>query len=64
MAYLRILHKSGTKYFYIMRSVRSGKKVTPKVLEYLGKEPAPERLKRALAYWQVKWKPDTGRRTR
>ncbi len=54
MAYLRILHKSGTRYFYIMRSVRKGKKVTPKVLEYLGRDPDPKRLKRALAYWRIK----------
>ena len=59
MAYLRILHKSGTRYFYIMRSVREGKRVIPKMLEYLGKEPAPARLKRALRYWGVK-KPRVG----
>jgi len=58
MAYLRILHKSGTRYFYIMRSVRTGKKVRPKVLEYLGKEPAPTRLRKALVYWGVKAKGD------
>ena len=64
MAYLRILSKSGTRYFYIMRSVRMGKKVVPKVLEYLGKEPAPARLKRALGYWEVKWRPGKGGRRR
>ena len=62
MAYLRILSKSGTRYFYIMRSVRKGKQVFPKVLEYLGKEPGPIRLKRAMVYWQVKRKPGKGRR--
>lgn len=62
MAYLRILHKSGTRYFYIMRSIRNGRRVFPKVMEYLGKEPAPARLKRALAYWQVKRRPGKGGR--
>jgi hypothetical protein len=53
MAYLRILRKSGTQYVYIMRSVRKGQRVIPKVLEYLGRDPDPVRLKRALAYWRV-----------
>jgi len=42
MAHLRILHKSGTRRSSIMRSVRKGKKVIPKVLECWGEEPAPE----------------------
>jgi len=63
MAYLRVLEKkSGLKYFYIMRSIRKGDKVIPKVCEYLGRDPDPKRLKRALAYWGVK--PSPKRRSR
>jgi hypothetical protein len=72
MAYLRILkRRGGLRYFYIMRSVRKADKVIPKVCEYLGRDPDPKRLKRALAYWGAKAKPgkrrsrivnDTGRR--
>jgi hypothetical protein len=56
MAYLRILHKSGTTYYYIIRSERRGNKVRSRILEYLGREPDPKRLKRAMEYWGVKEK--------
>lgn len=65
MAYLR-RHRApnGTTYLYIMRSVRKGEKVTPKVCEYLGREDQidPKRLKRALTYWGVNTKPGKGGR--
>lgn len=48
--------------FYITKSVRKGDNVYPKTLEYLGRDPGPARLKRALAYWRVKRKPGKGRR--
>ena len=54
MAYLRILRKDGRRYFYIMKSVRKDDRVLTKTLEYLGREPDPRRLKRALQYWGVK----------
>ncbi len=54
MAYLRILRKVGRRYYYILRSERRGGKVTSRVLEYLGRDPDPKRLKRALEYWGVK----------
>ena len=55
MAYLRVIERpSGAKYFYIMKSVRKRDKVYPKVCEYLGRDPDPKRLKRALWYWRVK----------
>lgn len=57
MAYLRIKTVKRAHYFYIMKSVRRGEKVSGKVLEYLGRDPAPARLKRALTYWGVKAKP-------
>ena len=56
MAYLRKLSVDGRTYFYIMKSVRKGKKVSGKVLEYLGRDPDPKRLKRALKYWGVRSK--------
>ena len=56
MAYLRKHRINGRTYIYIMKSVRKGKKVSGKVLEYLGRDPDPKRLKRALEYWGVKRK--------
>ena len=63
MAYLRRYRApNGTIYLYIMRSVRKGEKVTPKVCEYLGREDQidQKRLKKALTYWGVKAKPGKG----
>ena len=51
MAYLRILKG---RYYYIMRSVRHGDKVEARITEYLGINPEPRELKRALTYWRVK----------
>ena len=51
MAYLRILNG---RYYYIMRSVRHGDKVESRIAEYLGRDPEPRELKRALTYWRVK----------
>ena len=64
MAYLRIKTVKGARYFYIMRSVRrhGAPYPVPVILEYLGREPEPARVRRALAYWQVKRKPSKGRR--
>ena len=56
MAYLRISKVGKAHYYYIMKSIRRGKKVSGKVLEYLGRDPDPKRLRRALAYWGVKAK--------
>jgi len=64
MAYLRILERDGRRYFYILRSVRQGKKVTPKLLEYLGRDPDPARLKAAMRYWKVGTKPKGKGRSR
>ncbi len=56
MAYLRVKKagKGRHSYVYIMESRRSGDKVRTKILEYLGKSPSKERLRRALRYWGVK----------
>jgi hypothetical protein len=61
MAYLKRLLKGRYEYLYIVRSERKGNRVIPRVLEYLGRDPDPKRLKRALAYWHVK---ETRRRPR
>ena len=55
MAYLRRTTVDGHIYIYICTSVRHGKKVSGRVLEYLGREDKldPKRLKRALDYWRV-----------
>ncbi len=54
MAYLRVIRgPSGAEYFYIMKSVRRGAKVSGKMLEYLGRDPDPKRLQAALKYWKV-----------
>ena len=62
MAYLVIKAVKGHRYFYILKSVRKGAKVYPKTLEYLGRDPDPKRLKRALEYWGVKAKSGKGGR--
>jgi hypothetical protein len=62
MAYLRISHINGHCYYYIVRSQRTGTRVRSKVLEYLGRDPHPARLKKAMVYWGVKEKPGKGKR--
>ncbi len=57
MAYLRKQRVAARTYYYILKSVRRGGKVTSKMLEYLGRDPDPKKLKRALVYWGVKSKP-------
>jgi len=54
MAYLSVKRISGHRYVYIVKSVRKGAKVVPRILEYFGRDPDPARLKRALRYWRVK----------
>lgn len=57
MAYQRIIKReSGARYYYIMRSVRKGRKVESRIAEYLGESPDPERLRRACEYWKFKMK--------
>jgi len=63
MAYLKRQRIGQRTYFYVMQSVRSGDKVTKKVLEYLGRDPDPKRLRAALRYWKVKTSPRTARRS-
>lgn len=53
MAYLRISKRGKRRYCYIVQSVRGADTVKQKVLEYLGRDPDPVRLKRAMAYWRV-----------
>ena len=65
MAYLkRVTIGSGT-YCYIVKSIRRGDKVSPKVLEYLGRADKldPKRLRRACEYWGVT-KPGEGGKQR
>ncbi len=61
MAYLERKRINGAAYFYIMQSFRRGGKVKRRILEYLGRDPDPKRLKRALAYWGVTMKGKRGR---
>ena len=63
MAYLRIQRKGNTAYYMIQKNERRGGKVVQRILEYLGRDPDPEKLKRALAYWKAKPKAE-GRRDR
>ena len=57
MAFLRIMKPSGRgSYYYIVESRRKGDRIRQKVLEYLGRDPDPEKLKRALRYWRVRSK--------
>ena len=57
MAFLRKQLKGNTYYYTVVESRRRNGKVTQKILEYLGRDPDPKRLKRALEYWRVKVKP-------
>ena len=54
MAFMRIKKMGNGRYFYIVENRRRGDKVRQKVLEYLGRDPNPARLRRALRYWGVK----------
>ena len=54
MAYLRISKRGKRRYYYIVEARRSSGTPRQKTLEYLGRDPEPKRLKRALAYWGVK----------
>ncbi len=56
MSFLRIKRVGEARYYYIVKSVRKGDEVIPRILEYLGRDPEPARLKRALTYWGVKAK--------
>ena len=53
MAYLERKRVKGRTYCYIMQSYRQGGKVKRRILEYLGRDPDPKRLKAALRYWKV-----------
>ena len=56
MAYLRKRHIYCKEYFYIVATKRLKKsgKTKQVTLEYLGRDPDPKRLRRALEYWGVK----------
>ncbi len=61
MAFLRVLIRSASGggkrcYYYIVESHRRRGTVVQRTLEYLGRDPDPKRLKRALVYWGVKAK--------
>ena len=56
MAYLAIKRVKGFRYYYVMRSERTAKGPRAKLLEYLGRDPDPKRLRKALTYWGVKRK--------
>ena len=62
MAHLKIKLIGNGTYYYIVQSYRREGKVKQKILEYLGRDPDPKRLKRALDYWGVKDKPKKGGR--
>ena len=53
MAYLVKRKAPSGHYHYIMQSKRKGATVTNRILEYLGRDPDPATLKRALVYWRV-----------
>lgn len=57
MAHLKVKQLGRGRYYYIVQSVRRGGKVTQKILEYLGRDPDPKRLKKAMTYWGVKKMP-------
>ena len=58
MAFLRAQRKRSGHYYLIVKNERRGGRVVQRCLEYLGKDPSEERLRRALHYWNVKPKRD------
>jgi len=62
MAYLRIQRRGKARYYMILRTQRRGERVVQTCLEYLGHDPDPKRLRRALVYWGVKAKSARGGR--
>ena len=62
MAFLRKRRMGRGTYYYVVENRRRGGEVRQKILEYLGRDPDPKRLKRALRYWGVKAKPGKGKR--
>ena len=54
MAHLKRVNVRGRIYLYIVQSRRRSGRVTTKILEYLGRDPDPQRLQRAKRYWGVK----------
>ncbi len=62
MAHLKRVNNQGRIYYYIVQSRRRSGRVTTKILEYLGRDPEPQRLQRAKRYWGVKPGPMTNRR--
>ena len=53
MAFLRKQLKGKSVYYYIVVNRRRGGKTVQRVCEYLGRDPDPKRLKRAMRYWKV-----------
>jgi len=64
MAFIRTVTKRKATYYYVVKSVRRGDTVRQKVLEYLGRDPTPARLRKALVYWGVKTKANPGGRVK
>ncbi len=64
MAFLRKREIHGGIYYYIVhnRRMKRDGKTKQITLQYLGRDPDPKRLKRALEYWGVKAKPGKGGR--
>ena len=64
MAYLRKDVKHGTAYYYVCTSFRRRGRVVTKILEYIGRSPSRDRLKKARDYWGVTTRKGGGRRAK
>ncbi len=53
MAFLRVQRKGGSRYYAVVRNDKHRGKVVQRILEWLGRDPDPARLRRALRYWKV-----------
>lgn len=53
MSWLRVQRKGSARYWAIVRNQRRGGRVVQRILEWLGRDPDPRRLRRALRYWRV-----------
>ncbi len=53
MAFLRTWRKGRARYYAVVRNDRRRGKAVQRVLEWLGRDPKPARVRRALTYWKV-----------
>jgi hypothetical protein len=54
MAFLRTWQRGARRYYAVVRNDKRRGKVVQRILEWLGRDPKPARLQRAMRYWGAK----------